>query len=565
MLRIPLGVGLCVGCLMATTLPAAATWPVTFADEIHSSPMTADLDRDGIPEIVVLCTDGYLHVLTPAGEPAPGLWPLEISHPSWIADGQNWVAGSAALVDIDGDGEIEILQTGFDGVLHALDPRGQEEVGFPLAMGSYSVDTPTVCDLDGDRIAEIICRFDPNRIAVWSPQGVMQPGWPQSIANAPGGAIDVWSAAAVGDLDGDEDLEIIAGDYEGYAHAFHHDGSPVSGWPVDLNPSGGFPGWVLSSPACADLDGDGCDEVVIGCDDYRLYVLRGDGSDFIPGVWPRYIPFGFRSSPALADLDGDDDLEIVIGHRSDSGDLRLYAIHHTGEDVYGWPVVQPGGGGGYTFGWLSVVLADLESDRRPEIIAVKERAIGDPDRAELWGFSPAGIPHPAFPILLDGLVYGMPVICDLDDNGRPDLLVGDLANQLYRIELATAFHPEWGPQEWHGPQKDRGHTGRFHPATPSPVEEAGGRAARAAWIEAYPSLFRDEVVIRLSGAVLSARPPRFEIYDLHGRCLGRLPSGGARAARWDGRAADGRRVPGGIYFVRTADVREVLRIVRIVP
>ena len=66
---------------------------------------------------------------------------------------------------------------------------------------------PEDADLDRDGTPEIICRYDPNSLGVWSPAGTMLPGWPQPVANAPGGAIDVWSSAAVGDLD-DEPIEI---------------------------------------------------------------------------------------------------------------------------------------------------------------------------------------------------------------------------------------------------------------------------------------------------------------------------------------------------------------------
>src|SRR5512140_569343 len=297
---------------------SALAWPHLFADEIHSSPMVADLHGDGSLDVIVLTTDGMLNVLGPDDSPTSG-WPRQICPPSTIADGQNWVSGSAAVVDLDGDGALEVLQAGFDGTLHVLSAGGIEKPGFPIHMGSYSTDTPTIADLDGNGTLEIICRYNPNSIGVWSHSGSMLPGWPRSIANAPGGAIDVWSCPCTADLDGDGEFEIVAGDYAGRGWAFHVDGSTVAGWPVNLNPSGGYPGWALSSPAAADLDGDGRDEVVIGSDDDRLWVLKGDGTNATG--WPKVLPFGFRASPALGDLDGDGDLEIVIGNRNNQGNL----------------------------------------------------------------------------------------------------------------------------------------------------------------------------------------------------------------------------------------------------
>jgi len=542
--------------LAAWCVPDVAAWPVMLGDEIHSSPIVADVDHDGTLEIAVFSTDAKLHLLTPEGLEHSGAWPVQLGPPSSIADGQNWVSGSAAIVNIDSDPDLEILQATFDGKLHALTPTGVEEPGFPISMGSYSTDTPTVADLDLDDDLEIVCRYNPNSVGLWSHKGALQPGWPRTMANAPGGAIDVWSSAALGDLDGDHDLEIIMGGYDGYAHAFHHTGDIVSGWPVDLNPSGGYTGWVLSSPACADFDDDGRDEVVIGCDDDKLYVLKGDGTSFIPGVWPRDLPFGFRASPACADLDGDGDLEIVIGHRSNAGDMRLYAIHHTGVDVAGWPIIQSGGGGGYTFGWLSPLLADLDGDHLHEVIAVKERSAVNPNYAEIYAFGPGGGPPlPGFPIPLEGLAYAMPTVCDLDGDGLAELLIGDLTWQLYRFDLAQSFDTTRDAVEWPRFQKDLGNTGRFVTAPPVVIGDPVERMPRALVLhQNYPNPFNPTTTI--SFEVPATGAPRehvsLAVYDVRGRRVKTLVDSslepGHHSVVWEGRDEEEVPVPSGIYI-----------------
>jgi hypothetical protein len=154
--------------------------------------MLADINHDGITEVIVLTKDGKLNVLGPDDSPTNG-WPLQIGPPSSISDGQNWVSGSAAVADLDGDGTLWILQTGFDGNLHALNGAAQERAGFPIHMGSYSTDTPTVADLDFDGHPEIICRYNPGSIGVWSRFGQMLPGWPSRL-RTPAGRDDVWSS-----------------------------------------------------------------------------------------------------------------------------------------------------------------------------------------------------------------------------------------------------------------------------------------------------------------------------------------------------------------------------------
>src|SRR3989442_220630 len=71
---------------------------------------------------------------------------------------------------------------------------------------------------------------------------------------------------------------------------------------------------VHSSPAVADLDGDGRPEIVVATHPGLLYVLRFDGHSLsvAPG-WPRAVGAHIGSSPAVGDLDGDGTPEIVIG------------------------------------------------------------------------------------------------------------------------------------------------------------------------------------------------------------------------------------------------------------
>ena len=88
--------------------------------------------------------------------------------------------------------------------------------------------------------------------------GTYVTGWPK----ATGGDVRY---VALGDLDGDNLLEIVAGSDDHKVYAWHNDGSTVSGFPKIMSTG------TDVCPAIGDLNGDGQPEIVIGSDDYKVY------------------------------------------------------------------------------------------------------------------------------------------------------------------------------------------------------------------------------------------------------------------------------------------------------
>ncbi len=161
-----------------------------------------------------------------------------------------------------------------------------------------------------------------DKIWALNADGTNVTGWPVQT----GGDID--SSPALGDIDGDGDLEVVVGSYDDKIWALNADGTNVTGWPVQTG------GDIDSSPALGDIDGDGDLEVVVGSYDDKIWALNADGTN-VTG-WPVQTGSGVFSSPALGDLDGDGRVEIVIG----SDDGYIYALNEKGvyeEHLYPWP------------------------------------------------------------------------------------------------------------------------------------------------------------------------------------------------------------------------------------
>jgi len=80
---------------------------------------------------------------------------------------------------------------------------------------------------------------------------------------------------------------------------------------------------IQSSPAVADVNGDGFIEVFITSRDRNLYCINHEGEL----EWAFTTGSNIWSSPAIADLDNDGTLEIVFG----SQDNNIYCVNHEGE------------------------------------------------------------------------------------------------------------------------------------------------------------------------------------------------------------------------------------------
>lgn len=400
-----------------------AGWPVFVGAEVNSSPAIGDVDGDGVNEVVVgagwqdLTNDGAVWAFEADGTVMQG-WPFVTRDlnlgPNGHSDG---VFGTPALVDLTGDGKLEVVVGSFDQYLYAIRSDGSLLWEFFLYDSTWS--SPAVGDLDGDGQPDIVIAaythagFPPGLPTVdgggimWALErtGAVKPGWPVVAA------LHFDSSPALGDLDGDGDLEIVIGTGQevgtpvgNKVFAYHHTGASVAGWPVTT-----VSDYIFPSPALGDLDSDGLPEVVVSSADGRLYAFNGNGTAL--AGWPVQptnesgLNGGLVGSPVIADLDNNGDLEVLI--------------------AIGWDIV------GYNHNG-SFFKYGAEAQLRMHTL-----------------FS----------------VGGTPAIADLDGNGRLDVLIGSanaafMQGRLWAWELPAAAVPV-NPAPWAMWRADQKRLGRI--------------------------------------------------------------------------------------------------------
>jgi hypothetical protein len=160
------------------------------------------------------------------------------------------------------------------------------------------------------------------------------------------------------------------------------------------------------------LDGDGGREVVIGSFDFKVYAWHHDGTA-VTG-WPQATESNVHASPALGDLDGDGDLEVVVG----SFDGKVYAWHHDGVPVSGWPQVT----GGKVHD--AAALADLDGDGDLEVV------VGSFD-GKVYAWHHDGVPVSGWPQATEGEVRSSPGLGDLDGDGDLEVVVSGWDGCVY--------------------------------------------------------------------------------------------------------------------------------------
>ena len=313
-------------------------WTFPLAHYTNSSPALADLDDDGLLEVVIAFFDeNVLYALN--GEDGSILW-------SYPLNGDMPACSSPIICDLDDDQKPEIVFWEYYTV-HMLQGESGELVWSEQVV-AFSGISPCAADLDGDGSPEIIVCTDSKTIALDGETGT-------ELWTAEGyGILSYGSVVAEDtDLDGSAEVMVFSLDPDtAFCLLDGTDGSLIWSTPIPVQMP---PVYYTPAAAFGDLDLDGYPEIVSCFGDNDLVVMNAvDGSI----QWSIEFPGdAIIASPCLVDIDGNDTLEIVV---SLYNTYELLAFTCTGDSIWTNNI--------YYMPFATPAVADIDGDGTPEII-----------------------------------------------------------------------------------------------------------------------------------------------------------------------------------------------------
>ncbi len=299
----------------------------------------------------------YLGVLVLAVVPAQAALNLE---QLWAADTHMVMEGSPMTVDLNGDGDAEVITAAYENLI-AVDGTGKELWRFDT-RGRYQT-CPAIWERDGalpliyagDNTGQFTCVDGAGKV-IWQ------------VETKP-----IFCASpAVGDIDNDGVMDVVQGDKSGMVYAFDALTGKLK-WQTQIEGE-------CASAALTDLDSDAALEIVMSTGAGKVFVLKAAGDVAWSFAMDGTTPDWATCSPIVVKhLDG---LPYVY---CASGKDRVYCINARGEEVWSRSVR------GSVASTLSA--GDIDDDGKADMFAVTQLGVVyrfDKDGNAIWEIDTQG-------------------------------------------------------------------------------------------------------------------------------------------------------------------------------
>ena len=435
----------------------------------RAKPTLGDLDGDGDLDMLLGRGDGTIMYFQNQGSPKKPEWRLVNESISahlpartgegplrHIDVGEN---ASPALVDFDGDGDLDLFVGAASGKLHYFSNEGNAllakfMVGSPDYIGrSYGLNLVVkFADLNGDSLPDLTLG---NEAGAWytvinlgsrqSPRFCFEEESSPECLHVPvkmgqlspeDNAVPEWV-----DWDRDGDLDLMVGKSDGTIAYFQNIGDRRQGaWELKANrfqvlDSGGY-----SAPVFHDVNGDKTPDLILAGDSETLtYYEHRPGQGKSPLFLmsrnlltiKRLGGFQTRIHLATADLDGDGDLDLMVGGRK--GELLYYRNRGSKKNL---ALESPKGSTLPTphRAFATLALGDIDGDGDQDLVIGGGE--GKLELAQNMGNSrdPKWQVRTLFMGKVDVGNQSTPLLHDMDGDGDLDMLVGNSVGHVVFFE-----------------------------------------------------------------------------------------------------------------------------------
>lgn len=312
------------GTLFCLDAAGKVIWKKKLPNSTDSPPSVADLDGDGKLEIVV----GVMAMADRHGRVV--VLDAATQQVKWTAKIPGHVQSEPALVDLDGDGQLDVLVTTWRGdkCVRALSGKDGHELWKHAMQGDMYHGVSVIDAKDGVKLVASSIAGD---LALLNAKG--QPIWTKQ----PGGYL--FAPTTLTDVDGDGSLEIAV--CSGRMHLFDQAGKEL--WKT---PSYGS---IARGAAAADISGDGLPDLLFGASDRKFRAVEGKtGRELwaFDATTKGHAYEGLDSGPIVADFDGNGTLEVFFIAGKGTSDKtraenygRAYALS-IGKGAGDWPMFR---------------------------------------------------------------------------------------------------------------------------------------------------------------------------------------------------------------------------------